>query len=403
MENFHTYRRLLWFLPLLLLGMGAYAQSRQSLELQRKQALKEIEEIGGLLKETTQSQKISLEKLNLLNAQKIQFDQLISSINAEISYTERQIAETSANISRMTSEIEKMKEEYARLVDQAYKNRGQYNKIIYVLSSKDFNEAYRRMKYFQQYSEFRKKQVAEITVKQEELNVELERLAVQKIEKEKLLTVHRQESKRLDTLKIEENKEANRLKSKERQLKVQLDTEQRKANRLKNEIDRLIAAEAKKLNTTTANLYDALTPEDRLIANNFKGNKGRLPWPTEKGSISAKFGINAHPFLKNIKTDNYGIDITTVAGSNVRVVFDGEVTSVGFFPGEPMFVLVKHGNFFTVYKNLVDVTVKKGDKVKLKDSIGKVYTEKGAKTALLHFEIYEDGNRLNPELWIVKQ
>ena len=404
MSILNIYRWFLFLWSLLLLGTGVFAQtSRQSLEEQRKKALKEIDEIGGLLKQTTQSQKSTLEKLNLLNAQITQFDQLIGSINAEITYTERQIAETSANVSRMTSEIDKMKEEYSRLVFQAYKNRGQYNTIIYVLSAKDFNEAYRRMKYFQQYSEFRKKQVAEIIVKQEELRIEIELLAVQKNEKVKLLAAHRQESKRLDALKIEENKEVNQLKSKERQLKNQLAAEQRKVDRLNNEINKLITAEAKKQNATPANLYNVLTPEQRLISTNFKSNKGRLPWPTEKGAITSKFGLQPNPYLKNIKTNNLGINITTVGGSDVRVVFDGEVIKVGAIQGEPMFVLVKHGNFFTLYQNLVDVTVKTGDKVKLKDSIGKIYTEKGATTAVLQFQIYENDNRQNPELWIVKQ
>jgi septal ring factor EnvC (AmiA/AmiB activator) len=400
---FHLYR---WFivLPLVLFlsGAGADAQSRQNLEQQRKRALQDIEETNRYLKETQQSQKESLEKFNLLSAQVMQFNRLVNSINAEIAYTDRQIGETSAKVGGMSNEIEKMKAEYAQLVDHAYKNRGKYNKLVYVLSAKDFNEAYRRMKYFRQYSEYRKRQVAEITVKQEELRAVIEQLAARKAEKEKLLAEQRQESKRLEAVKAEQNKEVNHLKAQERKLRSQLEVQKRKAQKLQNDIEKMIAAEAKKRKTTTANLYNKLTPDERLVSSNFKGNRGRLPWPTEKGIITGYFGVNIHPLFKEVRMINNGIDITTIGSADVRAVFDGEVTGVGGIPGDNLFVLVRHGNYITVYQNLVDVAVKQGDKVKHKESIGKVFTEKGAKTAVLHFEIWEGTNKLDPELWMVK-
>jgi len=191
--SFNTYRWILFLLLFVsLLSPDILAQSRQSLEEQRKQALRDIEKTTSLLNETQKSQRQSLDRLNLLNVQVKKFEQLIDGIRAEITLANRQINETSAKITLMNNEIEKMKDEYAKLVFQAYKNRGRYNKLIYVLSAKDFNEAYRRMKYFQQYSEFRKKQVADINAKQQELRIEIERLAVQKDEKEKLLVEQQQ-------------------------------------------------------------------------------------------------------------------------------------------------------------------------------------------------------------------
>ena len=399
---YRPYHHLI-ILPVLLylLMFETAAQPRQKLEEQRKQALQEIEETGRYLKETQQSQKKSFEKLNLLNVQIKQFNRLINSINAEITHTERQIAETSAKVTQMSAEIEKMKAEYAQLVFQAYKNRGKYNKLIYVISAKDFNEAYRRMKYFQQYSEYRKKQLIEITAKQVELQVVVEQFAVQKAEKEQLLAVQRRESKQLEAVKTEQNKEVNNLKSKERKLRAQLDEQKKKEQKLRNDIQKIITAEAKKRNTTPDNFYNKLTPEERLVSENFKGNKGSLPWPTEKGSITGFFGMNAHPIFKGIWTNNTGVDITTVGGSDVRAVFGGEITGIGGIPGENLFVLVRHGNYITVYQNLVDVKVKQGDKIKFKETIGKVFTEKGAKTAILHFEIWEEFNKLDPELWIM--
>ncbi len=381
----------------------ATAQSRQQLEEQRKKTLQEIEETSAFLKETQQSQKESLNKLNLLNAQVTQYNKLINGITSEISYTERQINETSLQVRRMTNEVEKLKTEYAQLVYHAYKNRNKYNKLVYILSAKDFNEAYRRMKYFQQYSEYRKTQIAEITEAQKRLNETVDKLIVQKAEKESLLTEQRKETKRLELVKTEQNKEIDKLKTQERKLRKQLTEQQRTAQRLQKEIEKLIAAETKKLKGTSQNLYDKLTPEERLVSNNFRDNKGRLPWPTEKGIITGYFGINPHPLYKDIKLNNNGVDITTVGGSSVRAVFEGEVTKVWGILGENVIVVLRHGNYMTVYQNLVDVSVKQGDKVKFKEEIGRVYTEKGAKTAVLHFEIWEELNKLNPEQWMIKK
>jgi septal ring factor EnvC (AmiA/AmiB activator) len=332
----------------------------------------------------------------------MQFKQLIGNMNAEIAFADQQIGEISAKVSQMNHEIDRMKDEYALLVFQAYKNRGQYNKLVYVLSAKDFNEAYRCMKYFQQYGESRKRQVAEITVKQEEMRVVIEDLSIKKSKKEELLAKQQQESKKLELVMAEKNAEINKLKSQERKLKSQLLTQQRKAQGLQREIEKLIIAEAKKRSSAVTSPYDKLTPDELLISNNFKGNKGRLPWPTEKGIITSYFGTNAHPLLKGIRLNNTGIDITTVGEASVRAVFDGEVTNISGIPGYNIVVLVRHGNFITVYSNLVDVIVKQGAKVKHKEIIGKVYTKKGAKTATLHFEIWEELNKLNPEQWIGK-
>ncbi len=401
---FYSYRWCLLVSVIMLLPLfDVIAQSRQSLEEQRKQALNKIEETNRYLKETQQTQKESLEKLNLLNAQVIQFNRLINGINAEIAYTDRQIGETSAKIGQMSREIEKLKAEYAQLISHAYKNRGKYNKLVYVLSAKDFNEAYRRMKYFQQYSEYRKRQVTEITEKQTELHTVIEHLAERKAEKEKLLEEQRKESKRLEVVKTEQNKEVNNMKSQERQLRKQLADQQQKAQKLQNEIKKLIDAEVKKRKGTSTNLYDKLTPEERLVSNNFKDNKGRLPWPVEKGIITGYFGVNPHPYFRDETVTNDGIVITTEGGASVRAVFDGEVTWVSGILGENMQVFVRHGSYITVYQDLVSISVKQGDKIKFKETIGKVYTEKGAKTAVFHFGIWEGTNKLNPELWLVKK
>ncbi|MDR0814194.1 MAG: hypothetical protein LBN37_00415, partial [Bacteroidales bacterium] len=314
MEDTITYRRLrkmaisrlsricfCWFLLCVPLLDSVNAQSRQSLETQHRQTLKEIAEITGFLKETQQGEKESLEKFMLLSSQINQYKQLIENIGKEIKYAERQISETQRQIKQMSNEVDKLKTEYAQMVFHAYKNKGKYNKLIYVISAKDFNEAYRRMQYFQQYSQFRDKQVKEITKSQQELNEVVKRLAKQKTEKEKLLITQQKETEHLKVVQEEQDKETQRLKSQEKKLRKQAADKQRQAEKLDREIKKLIADEVKKSKGTSKTLYEKLTPEERLVSNNFKDNKGLLPWPTERGIITGFFGANSHPLYKDIK------------------------------------------------------------------------------------------------------
>ena len=400
----HTYSIYLFVLfCLFIFSMNAYSQqTRQNLEEQRKQVLREIEQTNRLLRETVKDQEQSVLKLNLLNAQVTQYNSLISSMNTEIAYINRQISTTSASIRQFENDIDRMKTEYAKMVKQAYKNRGQYNKLIYVLSAKDFNEAYRRMKYFQRYSSYNKRQVEEIKLKQKELNEAIEQLKMHRTDSEKLLAEQRRENVKLQAIKQELDIEIGKLKSQERRLKTQLAEQQQRDKKIQDEIAKMISEEARKQGTTTENLHERLTPEQRLISNNFQANRGKLPWPIERGVITGKFGTRRHNIYQDIQVDNIGIYITTIANAEVRAVFDGEVTNVGGVPGVKLFVLVRHGNYFTVYLNLVDVNVKQGDKITLKQAIGRVYTEREAQSAVLQFQIYEGSNKQNPEQWLSK-
>ena len=245
MIHYITYIRILFclFFTFFLLT-GVFSQTRQTLEEQRRQVLREIEETNRLLRETVRDQELSVSKLSLLNAQVAQYNRLISSINAEIAFTNRQINTTSANIRQLTSDIEKMKTEYSQLLVQAYKNKGNYNRLIYILSSKDFNEAYRRMKYFQQYSEYRKRQVAEIQLKQIELNEAIEKLKIERADNEQLLAERRQENAKLQSVKAELDRETSRLRTQVNRLRTQLQAQQQKERQIQLQIERIIAEEA---------------------------------------------------------------------------------------------------------------------------------------------------------------
>jgi murein DD-endopeptidase MepM/ murein hydrolase activator NlpD len=178
--------------------------------------------------------------------------------------------------------------------------------------------------------------------------------------------------------------------------------QQQKERKLQVEIEKIIASEAKKRNIATSNFYEGLTPEERLVSNSFKGNKGKLPWPVEKGIITGFFGEYSDPRV-NVKRNNSGIFISTVAGADVRSVFDGEVTRVFGIKGENIVVIVRHGDYFTLYHNLVDIRVKQGDKIKTKQTIGKVYTEKGSQNAVFQFQVWEGERKQNPENWLGKK
>jgi septal ring factor EnvC (AmiA/AmiB activator) len=387
----------------LLLAVEASAQSRQELEDRRRKTLKEIDAISGFLKETQETRKESLNRIILLNSQIKRYHLLISNLEKEIQLAERQIRETALQVKQMNSEMEKLKDEYARMVFHAWKNRGKYDKLIYILSAKDFNEAYRRMKYFRQYSQFRAGQIREIVETRKQLDSVIQQLARQKTEKEKLMTVQHNESRQLEAVIKEQNGAIEGLKSQEKKLRQQITEKQKEAQKLQQTINRMIAAEVKKNKGESKTLYDKLTPSERLVSNHFKDNRGLLPWPTERGIITGFFGINSDPLYRDIKINNSGIDITTVENSDVRAIFEGTVTMISRIHGSNIAVMIRHGNFITVYANLVDISVKQGENVKAKTVIGKVYTEKGMKTAILHFEIWEETRNMNPELWLVKK
>jgi septal ring factor EnvC (AmiA/AmiB activator) len=393
----------LFVLLFLLPAAGVIAQSRQTLEEQRKKTLNEIDEINGFLKETQQTQKESLNKIILLNSQIKQYTLLISNTEKEIKLAGRQIDETLLQVKKLSNEVEKLKDEYAQMVFHAYKNKGKYDKLVYILSAKDFNEAYRRMKYFQQYSQFRAKQVSEITESRQQLDAVIKKLAQQKAQKEKLMTTQQKEFRQLEAVKGEQNEAIERLKSQEKKLRQQIAEKQREAQKLQQTINRMIAAEVKKNKGAAKTLYDRLTPSERLVSDNFNDNKGLLPWPTERGIITGFFGVNSDPLYKDIKINNSGIDITTVGNSEVRAIFEGVVTMISRIHGGNIAIMIRHGNFISVYANLVDISVKQGDNVKAKTVIGRVYTEKGMKTSILHFEIWEETNNMDPELWLVKK
>ncbi len=413
----------------MLFAFNAMGQNKKDLEKKKAQLQKEINATNQLLNETKKNKKLSLNQLVTLN-QKIEIrEELITTIAYEVNEINSSISKTNTSINNLKKEIEKLKAEYEKMIYYAYKNQSAYTKLMFIFSAKDFNQAYNRMKYFEQYSEYRKKQALIIQKTQNNLAEKLKELEAKRSELKALLGEKEEEKKTLTIEKSEKEDVLIQLQEKEGQLKADLKKKQEDANKLQKEIKRIIEEEIKKAreeavlaaknakaknppnpknNTTKENPKEVknenvltLTPEAQKLSDNFELNKGKLPWPVAEGVIIEYFGEHDHPVLKGIKVKNDGIDISTKVGSAVRAVFDGEVTGVISIPGAGKAIIVRHGEYLSVYSNLSETNIKKGDKIKTKQNIGTALTDEDNKTSM-ELQIWKGSILLNPIGWIYR-
>jgi len=292
-----------------------------------------------------------------------------------------------------------LRNEYAKMIVLAYKNRNSYDRLMFILSSDDFNQAYKRLKYYQQYSDYRKKQAMAIKGIQVVLNSENEKLAASKQEKETLLAEKSDETNQLKQEKRMQNSTIQKLTKQEEDLRKTLRKYEETAAQLQREIEKLIAEEAKA--SSSSGTYQ-LTPAEKLISTNFGNNKGALPWPVERGVIVSSYGKHPHPVLGGVTIENAGVDIATAQGTQVRAIFEGEVRRVFTLPGAQNAVIIRHGNYLSVYTHLSKAFVKKGDKVETKQAIGEVYTDKEENKTIVHIEIWKENLKMNPAQWLAK-
>ena len=410
MNNLKIHRTIFEICLLLVLIGSAVtlsAQNKKELEEQRNQTIKEIELSNKLLKEKQKEKKLNLNQLQILKKQIRNRENLILNYKTEIRILSNEIGDKQAEITKLEAEIKEIKDEYANLIISAYNNKHSYDKWMFIFSAKDFNQAYRRLKYIQQFTDYRKKQIDLIEEKQDLANTKIDELTIDKSKKEELLALEKSEQRKLDREKDNVSKVVNELGKKERLLRADIRRKEKEAKRIKSVIDKILAEEKRKREEALKNKGDvkfALTPEEALISENFDKNKGMFPWPTERGIVTNTYGEHEHPVLKGIKTHNNGIDISTVKESVVRSIFKGEVRDVWAIQGKNMAVIIKHGEYFSVYQNLKDVKVKTGDKVESKQEIGTVYTDTndGNKT-VLHIEIWKGSNSQDPQLWLARK
>lgn len=407
-----AYRSL--FLSLLLLAFLAgpvllHGQNRKSeLQEEKKQIEAEIAYTTKLLNDTRKSQRNSLDGLALLQQRIRQRERLMNTISAELVLLDQQIEETGDSIFSLSVDLKNLKEEYARMIYYANRNRNEYDRLVFIFSSEDFNQAYRRIRYFQQYGTYRRTQAELISNTQDALGLKELELEQQKVKKQALLQSEEEEKENLLAEKEEVNRTLAGLGNQEKELKAELRKKQQAVAKLDKAIQEIIAEEirlaeerarAEAASSKTASGF-ALTPEELQLSENFASNKGKLPWPTARGVVSSTFGEHQHPVLPRVKVNNNGIDILTSEGEMARAVFSGEVTRVISVPNFNNVVIIRHGEFLTVYSNLDDVLVQKGEKVITKQPIGRVYTDGDENKTEMHFEIWKGKELQNPSYWL---
>jgi septal ring factor EnvC (AmiA/AmiB activator) len=410
-------------------------EDKATLEAKKTNLQSEIDLTNKLLAETRRNKTLSLSQLVALN-KKIEARQaLIATINAEIAVLDAQIEDKQDEIVIEDSALAKMKRDYAHMIVFAYRNRNAYSNAMFLFSASGFNQAFMRLKYLQLISTSRRLQGQKIAEKQLQLNEQLASLEEDKAEKKALLGNEENEQQTLAKEKDDKDATFRGLQTKEANLKADLAkknsqkvaTDSAIARLLREEIAKQIAAQAaantpatntppkggnspqKGGNTPPTNTPPAtpskvtLTPEGKKNGETFAANQGSLPWPVERGTIVSRFGKHAHPVLSGVTVQNNGIDISCSSGTMARAVWEGECTGLTNIPGSGWLIIVRHGEYLTVYSQLESATIKVGDKVKQKQNIGKVATDQQEGTTELHFEVWKSGGiKLDPEAWIAK-
>ena len=384
----------------LILNSICFAQSISDLQKKKQDAVKNIEYTTRLLKEVQKNERSSLSRLRLINNKIKQRNTIISSIKNEIEVNQECIDNNSMVIEMLNNDIEQIKKEYAELIRSAYRNRNAYDKILFLLSAENVNQAHRRFLYLKRYTAYRENQAEVIAEIQLVLNEKTVKLEQQKVTKQQLIGETQKENQQLTKEKSQKNSEYKKLQNEQRKLRQKLKQQQQVERQLEREIQRIIEEEARKSRESGGSGF-ALTPEQKLTGDNFAQNKRKLPWPVERGIIIEHFGIHQHPVLTNVQIKNNGINIATEIGSKVRAVFNGEVSRVFGISGGNTAVIIRHGKYLSVYSNLREVVVKKGDKVSTKQNIGTVYFDKDdGNKSVLKFQIWHESQKLNPEDWI---
>lgn len=395
-------KRLFFVWLYLILSMAVFAQPVDELRRKKQQAAEEIRISNNLLSKVSATQKATLNRLQLLNRQISQRNQLITAMSSEVSILQQVIDDNTWVVNNLTSDLEDIRQEYARMIQIAYKNRMAYDKVLFFLSAENFNQAYRRILYLRQYTSHRKRQLETIASLQTLLWKKVVDIEKQKRIRQEVLNEQVNERHKLESEKRQQSTLSQQLQKQQNDLRKKIAQQRRIEQQLEQEIQRIIEEEARKTSTPAQKGF-ALTPEQKLIGDRFEQNRRRLPWPVERGIITEKFGVHPHSVLRNVTVNNNGVNIATEAGSKARVVFNGEVSRVFGITGGNMAVIVRHGQYLTVYSNLVDVTVKKGDKVIVRQNIGTVYTDPAdGNKAILKFQIWKESTKLNPEDWLVR-
>ena len=427
--------RYVWIVLLALsLSTVVYGQKSaavRQLEQQRKEALADIEETNKLLQETAQTAKTSLNRLNLLSKQILSRKKVISLLNQELDEIEKDILNIQGQLRTLKRELGDKQTNYGKSMRGLYKRHSSQDKLLFILSAESFSQSMRRMRYLREYADWQKRQANDIVEKQAEISRKQAEMEKTRAEKRALLGTRQEESKKLESEEASQKEEVQLLNKRQKDLKADLQKKRRQAEALNRQIEKQIAeeiaraeAEAKAAREQAAakgnpvpesknepireeRVADtkggyAMTKAEKQLSDNFAINRGCLPYPVAgRHTIVATFGEQQHQELKYVRTSNSGIDIQTSPGADARAVFNGEVTRVFVVPGYNNSVIVRHGNYLTVYSNLSQVYVKAGDRVSTRQAIGRIYSDpEDGNSTILHFQLWKEKTKLNPQPWL---
>ncbi len=426
-KNLKISKLLLILLLLVPVLLFAQKKSRAQLEKEKKENLKRIEEANKVLLETRNKKEATIGQLSAIKNKIVSRERLIQSVTEEVDLLQEEIQEIETDITGLKNDIDSLKKEYGAMVYSASKMNTGLSKLTYIFSAESVSQMAMRVKYFQHYSQMRQEHLDNIKEKKSSLEYEKQKLERKVADKNRLIGVKTVETNNLNEEKNEQKQVLEELSEREKLLRKELDERKKSIQKLERLIIDMIAAERekairaakkaaeknRKVPTKSKNpkentkekkeeLKIELTPEAQALSGSFENNKSKLPWPVLKGSISQRFGKQAHPVLKGVFVDNLGVDIQTTRDEAVRSAFQGKVITVAEVPGMNKVVMIQHGEFFTVYAKMKSVTVKTGEEVASKQSIGTVYTDKDEVTQL-QFQIWKNNLKMDPEEWLYKK
>ena len=379
-----------------LLASGVYAQKTKSqLEQEKRENLSKIAEAEKILSDTESEKKATLGQLRALNQQIEAREGLISALNQEVGLLNGEINDLSIVVNALQSDLKNLKQEYASMIYSSYKANHGYSKLTFLFSARTFNQLYMRLKYLEQYADARKIQARQIEEVSRELDAQRNQVEIKRSEQKTLLNQQLAENRKLINLKTKQSGLVQELTKKEKELKKELADRKQAVDRLDNLIAEIVRKELERSKTLSST---AIANEDEISAS-FESNKNKLAWPVSSGFISSKFGKHPHPVMKGIMQDNPGVDIQTQKDESVKSVYDGKVIQIAYVPGMYNVVILQHGEYYTVYSRLKEVNVKKGTLVKREQPLGAVHTDTNG-VSEVHFEVWKNYAKLNPEQWL---
>lgn len=395
----------LLFIVFLMVGIQVFSQEdkREELEQRRVELQQEIKRINSLRTSNLKQEKSILTEVEDLDRQIRTTENLIRVTNQQANLLTREISTNQNKIGELRKELEKLKEDYGKMISKSYKSKSQQSRIMFLLSAENFLQAYKRLQYMKQYANYRKQQGDEIQIRALELQKLNESLAEQKKSKDKLIAENRVTRAELEKNRKSQQSLIASIRKKEGQFASQLRQKQQEINSIDREIERIIAAAIaannKEEGSTSREVFK-LTPEAKALAANFASNKGKLPWPVKSGVVSMRFGNQPHPVVRSITVNSNGVRIDTEKGGKAKAVFGGTVSEVQAVKGANKAVMVRHGDYITIYNNLDKIYVRKGDEVSIGQELGEIATSSTSGKTTLHFLLYQNSTKLNPEHWI---